>query len=107
MARRGIPAEPVNWFLREWMAVQGIKTQADMMRLTDWSKATMSQLYSGKQGYSPKIVKEAARALGIEEYELLMHPEQAMAYRRLRRDALRVVETAKSLDDLDRTGTEG
>lgn len=105
MARRGIPKQPVNWFLREWMVVQGVKTQTAMMEKTGWSKATMSQLYNGNQGYSPKIIAEAAAALQIQEYELLMPPEQAMAYRRLKKDALRIVEDAELLQD--RTGTLG
>lgn len=92
------------WYLREWMLAKNIRKQADMMRLTGWSKATMSQLYNGKQDFSPKILKEAAGALGIEPYELLIHPDQAMALLRLRKDALRVVETAAPLE---RTGTEG
>lgn len=97
MARRGIPKGPPSWYLREWMAARGIKKQSHMMKLTGWSKATMSQLYTGKQDYSPKIIKEAASALGAEEYELLMPPERAMAIRQLRKDALRVVETSRDL----------
>jgi transcriptional regulator with XRE-family HTH domain len=81
------------------MAAKGIKTQAEMMRLTEWSKATMSQLYNGVQDFSPKILKEASDALQVEPFELLMLPERAMALRRLRQDALRVVETGRDLDD--------
>ena len=90
MARRGIPNQ-VNWYLKEWMDMLGVK-QADMIRLTDWSKATMSQLYNNKQDYSPKIVNEASRALKVATYELLMPPERAMALRRLHQDALRIVQ---------------
>ena len=101
MARRGVPNQ-INWFLREWMeateAFRGRGGQARMMRETGWSKATMSQLYNGKQDYSPKVVNEAAKALNVAPYELLMHPETAMAMRRLRQDALRVVENAKVFD---------
>jgi transcriptional regulator with XRE-family HTH domain len=90
MARRGMPTQ-INWYLREWMESLGVK-QAEMIRRTDWSKATMSQLYNNKQDYSPKIVNEAALALNVAPYELLMRPDTAMALRRLRQDALRVVE---------------
>lgn len=86
MARRGIPNQ-LNWYLREWMDLLGVK-QADMIRRTDWSKATMSQLYNSKQDYSPKIVNEAAQALNLEPFELLMKPERAMALRRQREAAL-------------------
>jgi transcriptional regulator with XRE-family HTH domain len=98
MARRGIPKQ-INWYLREWMAARGIKKQTDMMELTGWSKATMSQLYNGMQDYSPKIIAEAADALKVSHYELLMHPEEANALRRLRQDALRVVENTRRLDE--------
>jgi transcriptional regulator with XRE-family HTH domain len=86
MARRGVPTQ-INWYLREWMDLLRVK-QADMCRRTDWSKATMSQLYNNKQDYSPKLVNEAAAALNIEPFELLMKPERAMALRRQREAAL-------------------
>jgi transcriptional regulator with XRE-family HTH domain len=108
MARRGIPAGPSIWYLREWMAAKGMKgrgAQAKMMKLTDWSKATMSQLYNGQQDFSPKILKEAADALGIEPHELLMLPDRAMALRRLRADALRIVADTDPAPTA--TGTHG
>lgn len=86
MARRGIPTQ-LNWYLREWMDMLGVK-QSEMIRRTDWSKASMSQLYNSKQDYSPKIVNEAAAALNVEPFELLMKPERAMALRRQREAAL-------------------
>jgi transcriptional regulator with XRE-family HTH domain len=104
MARRGIPTTPPLWYLREWMQAKGIAKQAEMMKLTGWSKATMSQLYTGKQDFSPKILKEAAQALGVQPYELLMHPDQAMALLRLRKDALRIVTGS---DEIEHTGTAG
>lgn len=100
MARRGVPKGPVNWYLREWMAACGLKgrgAQTKMRDLAGWSKATMSQLYNGTQDYSPKVVNEAARALNIRPYELLMHPDQAMALRRQREDSLRIVADTAAL----------
>lgn len=102
MARRGIPKGPVNWYLREWMDTLGVR-QADMVERAGWSKATASQLYTGKQDYSPKVVNEAAQALNVAPFELLMRPEQAMAFRRIREDAIRVVADSQ---ELDRTGTD-
>lgn len=100
MARRGVPVE-INWFLREWMdstaMFSGRGGQARMMEETGWSKATMSQLYNNKQDYSPKIINEAAKALNAETWELLMPPERAMALRRIRQDALRIVEDTTPL----------
>lgn len=63
-----------------------------MMRRTGWSRATASQLYNGDQDFSPKILREAADALHIEPYELLMPPEKAMNLRRLERAAFGIVE---------------
>lgn len=96
MARRGIPKGPVNWYLREWMDMLGVK-QRDMIEKAGWSKATASQLYNGIQDYSPKVVNEAAQALNVAPFELLMRPEQAMAYRRIREDALRVIDDSREL----------
>jgi transcriptional regulator with XRE-family HTH domain len=89
MARRGVPAQ-INWYLREWMDALGVN-QAEMIRRTDWSKATASQLYNNLQDYSPKIVNDAARALNVAPFELLMRPEEAMALRRQRDAALTIV----------------
>lgn len=104
MARRGIPKNPPAWFLQEWMKACGVETQADMMERTGWSKATMSQLYNGKQDFNSKYLTEAAEALEIERHELLMTPEIAMAQRRLRQAAIAIVHDA---DAQDRTGTNG
>jgi transcriptional regulator with XRE-family HTH domain len=104
MARRGIPKGRVNWYLREWMDACGLKgrgAQAKMCELTGWSKASMSQLYNGSQDYSPKIITEAARALKIAEYELLMHPDHAMALRRLQTSAQQIVSLAHDADRHD------
>lgn len=103
MARRGIPKGPITWYLREWMAARGVAKQSEMMELTGWSKATMSQLYNGKQDYSPKIIADAARALHCEPFELLMAPDRAMRMRRYKEAALEVVRG----DEGDRTGTDG
>lgn len=84
--RRGIP-NGINWYLREWMDLLGVK-QAEMCRLTGWSKASMSQLYNNLQDYNPTLVNEAAKALHLEPFELLMKPERAMALRRQKEAAL-------------------
>ncbi len=107
--RRGIPKGPVNWFLKEWMDAHGVR-QTDMQKLAGWSKATASQLYNGKQDYSPKVVNEAALALQVRPYELLMHPDDAMALRRLRATALTIARSegkdAPAMSDMPRTGTD-
>jgi transcriptional regulator with XRE-family HTH domain len=119
MARRGVPKGPINWYLSEWMAARGLEgrgAQTKMMALTGWSKATMSQLFNGTQDYSPKVVNEAAAALSVEPWELLMPPERAMAIRKLQSSAERVVTLAHDagvqtdvlpFPGKPRTGTEG
>jgi transcriptional regulator with XRE-family HTH domain len=89
MARRGDARGRIDWFLKEWMDTLGVR-QADMQRLAGWSKATASQLYTGVQSYSPKVVNEAALALNVKPYELLMRPEDAMAFRRLKGAAIQI-----------------
>lgn len=68
-----------------------------MMEKTGWSKATMSQLYNGKQDFNSKILKEAADALGVETHELLMSPERAMAARRMRQAAVELVHDVEQV----------
>lgn len=104
MSRRGVPKAGVSWYLNEWMAARGMEgrgAQAKMMELTGWSKATMSQLYNGTQDYSPKIIAEAAKALGVEEFELLMHPERANAMRQLRASAEQIVAAVPEPEPID------
>lgn len=110
MARRGIPKQ-VNWYLVEWMAAHGMEgrgAQAQMMKLTGWPKATMSQLYNGEQDYSPKIVNEAAAALNVRQWELLMHPEEAMAIRQLMVQAKKIAVIGDQIDAIPgKSGTGG
>jgi transcriptional regulator with XRE-family HTH domain len=102
MARRGIPTQ-INWYLKEWMDLLGV-IQAEMCRRTDWSKATMSQLYNNKQDYSPDLVNTAAEALNLEPFELLMRPERAMAFRRQREAALVLAHDADAIEKDAATG---
>lgn len=102
MARRGIPKQQPAWYLKEWMAACGFSgrgAQARMMEETGWSKATMSQLYNGQQDFNSDILRTAARALNVHEFELLMLPEMAMRNRRVWDDLtkLAVVEAPAPL----------
>lgn len=92
MARRGVPKQ-INWYLREWMDYYEV-SQADMIRRTGWSKATASQLYNNKQDYNPKIINEAAEALSVRRYELLMRPEEAMRLRAEAKEKPKLVHSA-------------
>lgn len=89
-------SSPANdWFLRQW--VETLRTtQAELERRTGWDKRKASHLMNGKQPYKRDTVNEAALALSIEPFELLMHPEDAFALRRLRENALRIASEARN-----------
>lgn len=97
-----------DWYLKEWLAYFG-KKQADVVRDLDWNKAKVSLTAKGTQQYTRDDVNEIAAYLSLHPYELLMHPDDAMMLRRLREDALRVVETTRALEHEreSRTGTNG
>jgi transcriptional regulator with XRE-family HTH domain len=85
MARKTEPSQSIgpDWFLVEWM--QSTKmTQAELSRRTGWPKATANEIYHGKTSYYRQILNEAASALNVQPYELLMPPEEAYHVRRLR-----------------------
>lgn len=105
------PKRYTNWFLRDWMRTLKVN-QAKLAEDTGYNKTTISLLYNDQQDYSPAVIRDVAAALKIPHYELLMHPDDAMAMRQLRKDALRVVENSKRLDNVVeisslRSGTEG
>lgn len=87
-----------DWYLKEWLKACG-KKQADMARELEWNKAKVSLTANGVQPYDRDDVNEASAYLNIQPYELLMHPEDAMALRRLKRDAAQIAAT-QELEDL-------
>lgn len=98
-----------DWYFVQWLAYFG-KLQKDVVQDLEWNKAKASLMFNGKQGYSRKEVNQISAYLNIQPYELLMDPEDAMALRRLRNDALTVVNTGKRLiegDNERRDGTNG
>lgn len=84
-----------DWYLADWLETLRIK-QADLSRLTDWDKRKTSFLVSGKQPYKREDVNDAAFALNVQPFELLMPPEQAMALRRLRDSAITIAAESRS-----------
>lgn len=99
-----------DWYLREWLSTLR-KRQADIARDLDWNKARVSLMLRGEQPYTRDAVNELSAYLNLAPYELLMHPDDAMALRRLRADALKVAENSKGLDSLQhderRNGSSG
>jgi transcriptional regulator with XRE-family HTH domain len=81
----------LDWYLKEWLAATNT-TQADLVRLTDYPKAKVSDLVNGKQRYNRDVLNDVAHALNIYPYELLMHPSDAMAQRRMRKLAEQMVQ---------------
>lgn len=86
-----MPKPAHDWHLAEWLATLR-KRQADLVRDLDWNKAKASLMVNGKQQYTREEVNELAAYLNIQPFELLMHPEDAMAYRRLRHAAEAMVQ---------------
>lgn len=78
-----------DWYLPQWLQALRVR-QAELERLTGWDKRKASHLVTGKQPYKRDTLNEAADALHIAPFELLMHPEDAFALRRLRTDAIRI-----------------
>ena len=72
-----------DWFLKAWLEAHRLK-QADLVRRTGWSGKKVSYLVNGRSRYNRDYVNGAAEALDIEPFELLLHPDDAMALRRLR-----------------------
>lgn len=101
-------ADPTHdWHLKEWLRTLK-KKQSDIVRDLDWNKAKISLMARGAQPYTRDAINEIAAYLSIHPYELLMHPDDAMMLRQLRRDALRVVESSELIERPTgvRTGTE-
>jgi transcriptional regulator with XRE-family HTH domain len=78
-----------DWHLKEWAAARG-KKQADLVTELGWHSTTAHRLWHGKQPYRRDFVNEAARWLGIEPFELLMPPAEAIALKNIRRSALAI-----------------
>lgn len=98
-----------DWYLKEWLKTLG-KRQADITRDLDWNKARVSLMIRGTQQYTRDAVNELADYLNVRPFELLMHPDDAMRLRRLRENAINVVENSRVIEDVtatDRTGTNG
>jgi len=83
-----------DWYLKEWLKTCE-KKQADIVRDLDWNKAKVSLMIRGLQPYTREEVNELATYLNIRPHELLMHPEDAMAARRLHADLVRLAHATE------------
>lgn len=84
-SRRVVPYIPImlDWFLADWLKSLSV-SQADLVRLTDYPKAKVSDLVTGKQRYNRDVLNDIALALNLQPHELLLHPDDAMALRRFK-----------------------
>lgn len=80
-----------TWFIREWAEFAGF-SQADAQKVLGWSKAKASDVWNGQQ-YNQSIIDELFIHMKARPYELLMHPEEAMALRRIRDLSPRLVSS--------------
>ena len=87
-----------DWYLEAWLKATG-KKQADIVRDLDWNKAKVSLMVRGKQPYTREEVNELAAYLHIRPHELLMHPDDAHAMRRLKAEMIRLAHEAQAEDD--------
>jgi transcriptional regulator with XRE-family HTH domain len=90
------PGDP-DWFLREWMDRAG-KKQADIIRDLSMDRARVSKIFNGVQPYSRLDINRLSAWLEIQPFELLMHPEEAIAYRRLRESAFAIAAEDRGRD---------
>lgn len=85
-----------DWYLKEWAQHAG-KRQADLVNDLGWLKNHAHRIWHGKQPYRRDIVNDVARWLGIEPYELLMPPEQALQLRQFRNAAIAIANNQSGL----------
>jgi transcriptional regulator with XRE-family HTH domain len=72
----------LDWYLKDWLSTLRV-SQAELCRRTDYPKAKVSDLVTGKQRYNRDVLNDVAGALHVQPYELLMHPADAMARRQM------------------------
>lgn len=89
-----------DWFLKEWLK-SSQKKQADIVKDLDWNKAKVSLMIRGLQPYTREEINELADYLNIRPHELLMHPDDAHAIRRLRTEMIRLAHETEEAEHHD------
>ncbi|MGL5446573.1 MAG: hypothetical protein ACRDBL_04610 [Rhabdaerophilum sp.] len=80
-----------DWYLREWLAALDC-TVTELRERTEWTHRIASQLVNRKLRWNRDHLSQAATALRLDAWELLMHPSDAMEVRQLRAQVLRAAE---------------
>lgn len=78
-----------DWYLVAWCDSVG-KKQKDLVDDLNWNPSKASLMWKGQQRYHRDDVNDVAAYIGIEPYELLMHPADANAIRRMRTAARQI-----------------
>lgn len=60
------------------------KRQASLVNELGWTKGRANYVWHGESPYRRDVVNEIAAWLGIQPFELLMRPQDALSLRRLR-----------------------
>jgi hypothetical protein len=96
-----------DWYLRDWMAHFG-KRQAALSNELGWTKGRAHYVWHGNTPYGRDVVNEVAAWLGIEPFELLMPPRDALNLRRLRESAMAIAaEQAADFEPAPRRDQRG
>lgn len=72
----------IGWYINEWLDVFDM-SQKDLVQITGWSKQKVSDLCTGKGGYTRPTIETLSSALGIHPAELFLHPNRALLIRQL------------------------
>ena len=73
-----------DWYLKQWLHTLG-KTQQWVADELDLQKSKISRKASGTTPYDRDDINAISALLHLQPYELLMHPEDAMEVRSLRK----------------------
>jgi transcriptional regulator with XRE-family HTH domain len=87
----GARPEQPDWYLQEWMRSKRV-SQAWLAKECDWTPSTMHGIYHGRTSYYRDILNLIASKLNVEPFELLMHPEEANAFKQFQHNAAEVVK---------------
>jgi hypothetical protein len=85
-----------DWYLREWVDTLECSV-TELRERTGWTHRIASQLVNRKLRWNRDHLSEAAFALRVEPFELMMPPEDAFALRRLRADAVRIAADQRQI----------
>lgn len=80
-----------DWYLKEWLDTLDCSI-TDLRERTNWTHRIASQLVNRKLRWNRDHLSQAALALHLDPWELLMHPSDAMEVRQLRAQVLRAAE---------------